>query len=62
MKIITIDSDEKRIEQATAYYMAKGETHFSARELALDQVDWEDYQNEECRWKGPDDSLPLHSY
>ena len=45
-----------------AYYIEQGETPFAARELAQDQIDWEDSQAEEDHWKGPNDSLPLYSY
>jgi hypothetical protein len=55
-------SSKARIAQAMAYYIGRGETPFAARELAQDQIDWEDSQAEENHWKGPNDSLPLHSY
>ena len=40
-----------------AYYIAQGEPPFAARESAMDQIDWEDSQGEENRWKGPNDTL-----
>ena len=57
MTTSTKDSDKKRIAQAMAYYIAQGEPPFAARESAMDQIDWEDSQGEENRWKGPNDTL-----
>ena len=45
-----------------AYYIAQGETPFSARELAMDQIDWEDSQGEGNRWKGSNDTLPIFPF
>lgn len=58
----TKDTDKKRIAQTIAYYLQQGETPYSAREMAMDQLDWEESQREENRWRGSNDSEPLHSY
>ena len=55
-------TDNKRIKQALDYYLAKGETLNDARELALEQIAWEDSQGDDGRWMGPNDSSPGHSY
>ena len=62
MTTSTKDSDSKRIKQALDYHLAKGETLNDARELALEQIAWEDSQGDDGRWMGPNDSSPVHSY
>lgn len=50
---------QERLSEAYAYWLEKGETPRMALEIARDQIDWEDNDDD---WRGPNDSLPLHSY
>ena len=52
-----------RLSEAIAYWLERGENRESARLLAIDQIDFEDGQEDpNIQWKGPNDSLTLHSY
>jgi hypothetical protein len=53
---------QERFSAAYDYWIAKGASPSAARDLAHDQIDFEDEQNEPCRPGGANDSLPLHSY
>ena len=52
-----------RLSEAISYWLERGENKESARSLAIDQLDFEDEEEDPRNlWKGPNDSLPLHSY
>jgi hypothetical protein len=42
--------------------MEEGQSYSEAVETAWDQIDWEDGEEFEPCWQGPNDSLPFHSY
>ena len=58
----------ERFYVAYSYWIAKGETPSRSKELAHEQVQFDEEQsilNEEQdrkSWRGPNDSLPMHSY
>lgn len=52
-----------RLLEAISYWLERGESRESARLLAIAQLDFEDEQEDpRNQWKGPNDSLPLHSH
>lgn len=57
----TMKTDQERFSAAYDFWIADGAHPAAARELAWDQLDFEDHQNEP-ETLGPIDSLPLHSY
>jgi hypothetical protein len=48
--------DSIRFSAAYAYWVKQGETTSTARQSAMDQIDFEDRMNEP-EWKGSNDSL-----
>jgi hypothetical protein len=61
---ITMKTYQERFAAAYDYWIAQDAPPSAARDLARDQIDFEDEQavGERNSWKGSNDSLPLHSY
>ena len=58
-----MNKDLKRRHAAlVATWMEEGQSYSEAVETAWDQIDWEDGEEFEPCWQGPNDSLPFHSY
>jgi len=53
---------EKRFNAAYEIYIKDGATPSAARDLAHEQITWQDDQADKSFSLGADDSLPLHSY
>jgi hypothetical protein len=53
---------EKRFNAAYQIYILDGAPPSAARDLAHEQITWEDDQENESFSLGSNDSLPLHSY
>lgn len=53
---------QKRFSIACDYWIEKGAPPSAARDLAHEQIDFEDKQSleEENAWKSPNDSLPIY--
>ena len=56
-----METYQERFAAAYDYWIAQDAPPSAARDLAHDQLDFEDQQNEP-ETLGPNDSLPLHSY
>ena len=53
---------KERHAALVAEWMERGQSRAQAAETAWDQIDWEDEEEFRPGWKGPNDSLPCHSY
>jgi len=53
---------QERFAAAYDYWIAQDAPPSAARDLAHDQIDFEDEQSKSSRPCGTNDSLPLHSY
>jgi len=53
---------KKRHAALVAVWMERGQTYGEAVRTSWDQIEWEDEEEFGTCWKGPNDSLPLHSY
>ena len=52
---------QNRFTAALRYWLAQGETQANARDLAREQLDFEDQQapGEQDAWQGSNDSFPI---